>query len=252
MNTIDLNSDVGESFGRWELGDDTAMFRSVSSANVACGFHAGDPSVLRATCASAAASGVKVGAHPGYRDLANFGRRFLDVDPIQLTDEIIYQVGALQAIAKTDGTSVTYVKPHGALGNAIVHHAAHAQAVVDAVNAVDATLPILAMPNSEILTRAEAAGLRGVPEAFADRAYTADGRLAPRSLPGSVLHDADEVAERVIRMVTEGKITTLDGVDIDVSPESICVHGDTAGAVEMALHIREALESAGIAITSFV
>src|SRR6478672_11764067 len=123
MNTIDLNSDVGESFGRWELGDDAAMFRSVSSANVACGFHAGDPSVLRATCASAAASGVQVGAHPGYRDLANFGRRFLDVDPIQLTDEIIYQVGALQAIAKTAGTSVTYVKPHGALGNAIVHHA---------------------------------------------------------------------------------------------------------------------------------
>ena len=252
MQTIDLNSDVGESFGRWELGDDTAMFRSVSSANVACGFHAGDPSVLRTTCASAAASGVQVGAHPGYRDLANFGRRFLDVDPVQLTDEIVYQIGALQAIAKTAGTGVKYVKPHGALGNAIVHHAGHAQAVVDAVKAVDPALPILAMPNSEILTRADAAGLRGVPEAFADRAYTSDGRLASRSLPGAVLHDADEVAQRVLRMVTEGKITTIDGADIDVTPESICLHGDTAGAVTLAFHVREALASAGIAIKSFV
>jgi UPF0271 protein len=252
MKTIDLNSDVGESFGRWELGDDSAMFRSVSSANVACGFHAGDPSVLRATCAAAAASGVRIGAHPGYRDLANFGRRFLDVDPVQLTDEIVYQIGALQAIAKAAGTAVEYVKPHGALGNAIVHHAGHAQAVVDAVKAVDPSLPILAMPNSEVLARADAAGLRGVPESFADRAYTGDGRLASRSLPGAVLHDADEVAERVVRMVTEGKITTLDGTDIDVSPESICVHGDTAGAVTMAFRVREALESAGITIKSFV
>ncbi|MFF1252343.1 LamB/YcsF family protein [Pseudarthrobacter sp. NPDC058329] len=252
MTTIDLNSDVGESFGRWELGDDAAMFQSVSSANVACGFHAGDPSVLRTTCASAVAGGVQVGAHPGYRDLANFGRRFLDVDPVQLTDEIVYQIGALQAIAKTAGTSVKYVKPHGALGNAIVHHAGHAQAVVDAVKSVDATLPILAMPNSEILSRAEAAGLRGVPESFADRAYTSDGRLASRSLPGAVLHDADHVAQRVVRMVTEGKITTIDGVDIDVAPESICVHGDTAGAVTMAFRVRAALESAGISIKSFV
>ncbi|MFC9334274.1 LamB/YcsF family protein [Arthrobacter sp. NPDC057009] len=252
MQTIDLNSDVGESFGRWELGDDAAMFRSVSSANVACGFHAGDPSVLRATCASAAASGVQVGAHPGYRDLANFGRRFLDVDPVQLTDEIVYQIGALQAIAKTAGSSVKYVKPHGALGNAIVHHAGHAQAVVDAVKAVDPVLPILAIPNSEILTRADAAGLRGVPEAFADRAYTSDGRLASRSMPGAVLHDADDVAQRVLRMVTEGKITTINGVDIDVTPESICLHGDTAGAVTMAFRVREALESAGIVIKSFV
>ena len=248
---IDLNSDVGESFGRWELGDDAAVFRSVSSANVACGFHAGDPSVIRATCDAAAAREITVGAHVGYRDLAGFGRRFMEVDPRELTDEVIYQIGALQAIAKVTGTSVRYVKPHGALGNAIVHHARQAQAVVDAVKSVDASLPILGLPNSEILTRAEKAGLRAVPESFADRTYRADGSLAPRSVPGSVLHDPDQVARRVVRMVTEGKITSIEGDEITVSPESICLHGDTSGAVQIAFRVREALEAAGIEIKSF-
>ena len=160
MATIDLNSDVGESFGRWTLGDDTAMFRSVSSANVACGFHAGDPSVIRRTCREAVAAGVVIGAHVGYRDLAGFGRRFLDIDPIELADDVVYQIGALQALAAVEGGTVRYVKPHGGLYNAIVAHTAQAKAVVDAVKSVDPNLPILGLPGSEVLRLAEAAGLR--------------------------------------------------------------------------------------------
>ncbi|MGP0221478.1 LamB/YcsF family protein [Paenarthrobacter sp. NCHU4564] len=252
MHQIDLNSDVGESFGRWSLGDDDAVFRSVSSANVACGFHAGDPTVMRATCELAARRGVTVGAHPGYRDLAGFGRRFMDIAPNELADDVAYQIGALQAMAAIAGTTVKYVKPHGALGNAIVHHPAQAQAVVDAVRSVDSSLPILALAGSEVLLRAEKAGLRGVPEAFADRAYTRDGALAPRSLEGAVLHDPQAITERTVRLVSEGKIETIDGSHITVHAESICVHGDTAGAVQIASAVRESLESAGIAVRSFV
>ena len=252
MNHIDLNSDVGESFGRWSLGDDDAVFRSVSSANVACGFHAGDPTVMRATCELAARRGVTIGAHPGYRDLAGFGRRFMEIAPNELADDVAYQIGALQAMAAIAGTTVKYVKPHGALGNAIVHHASQAQAVVDAVRSVDPTLPILALAGSEVLRRAEKAGLRGVPEAFADRAYARDGSLAPRSLEGAVLHDPEAITKRIVRLVTEGKIEAIDGSQIKVRAESICVHGDTAGAVQIASAVRESLESAGIAVRSFV
>ena len=189
MASIDLNSDVGESFGRWPLGDDSAMFRSVSSANVACGFHAGDPSVIRATCRNAVAADVVIGAHVGYRDLAGFGRRFLDISPSELADDVVYQLGALQALAAAEGARVRYVKPHGGLYNAIVHHTAQAQAVVDAVKSVDPGLPILGLPGSEVLRLAEAAGLRPVTEAFADRAYNPDGTLVSRALPGAVLED---------------------------------------------------------------
>ncbi|MCU1518451.1 MAG: LamB/YcsF family protein [Pseudarthrobacter sp.] len=252
MKQIDLNSDVGESFGRWSLGDDTAIFRHVSSANVACGFHAGDPSVIRSTCEAAAAKGLAVGAHVGYRDLAGFGRRFMDISPRDLADDVAYQIGALQAMATIAGTSVTYVKPHGALGNAMVHHGPQAQAVVDAVRSVDPALAILSFPKSELLTRADAAGLRPVAEAFADRAYTRDGALAPRTQEGAVLHDAGAIAERVVRMVLEGKIEAVDGTTIDVDPESICVHGDTDGAVRIAGSVREALENSGVTIRSFI
>ena len=200
MHAIDLNSDVGESFGRWSLGDDAAMMASVSSANVACGFHAGDPSVIRATCEAAAKAGVVVGAHVGYRDLAGFGRRYMDVDPRELADDVVYQIGALQALAAVAGTRVRYVKPHGGLYNAIVHNTAQARAVVDAVKSVDPGLPILGLPGSEVLRLAEAAGLRAVSEAFADRAYNPDGTLASRSQPGSVLEDPEAVAARVLQM----------------------------------------------------
>lgn len=252
MTTIDLNSDVGESFGRWTLGDDQAMFRSVSSANVACGFHAGDPSVIRRTCREAAAAGVVIGAHVGYRDLAGFGRRFLDISPGELADDVVYQIGALQALAAAEGARVRYVKPHGGLYNAIVKHSAQAQAVVDAVKSVDPGLPIMGLPGSEVLRLAEKAGLRAVTEAFADRAYNPDGTLVSRSIPGAVLEDPDQVAEHVLRMATESAVRTIDGSALKIRAESICVHGDSPGAVAMATAVKSALGDAGVSIGSFV
>ncbi|MDP3969689.1 MAG: 5-oxoprolinase subunit PxpA [Nocardioides sp.] len=249
---LDLNADVGESFGRWELGDDTAVLGVVTSANVACGFHAGDPSVLRSTCATAAEQGVVVGAQVGYRDLAGFGRRFLDVAPAELTDEVVYQVGALDALARAAGTRVRYLKPHGALYNAVVHHEAQARAVIDAVRAVDAGLSVLGLPGSVLLRLAEKAGLRPVPEAFADRAYTPDGTLVPRTEPGAVLHDPDEVAARVVRMVTEGTVVATDGSIVAVAAESVCLHGDTPGSIAIARAVRTALEGAGVGLRPFV
>jgi UPF0271 protein len=248
---IDLNSDVGESFGRWRLGDDEAVLALVTSANVACGFHAGDPRTLRVTCETAAARGVAVGAQVGYRDLAGFGRRFIDVDPDELTDDVIYQIGALDAMARAAGTSVTYVKPHGALYNAAVHHEAQAQAVVDGVLAYDRSLPLLGLPGSRLLARAEDAGLRAVHEAFADRAYTPEGTLVPRSEPGAVLHDPEEVGRRVVRMVTEGEVVAVDGSTVAVAVESVCVHGDSPGAVAMAESVRAGLERAGVTVQAF-
>ncbi len=232
--SVDLNSDVGESFGRWTLGDDAAVLRLVTSANVACGFHAGDPSTLRRCCELAAEYGVTVGAQVGYRDLAGFGRRFIDIDPVELADDVTYQIGALEAMARVSGTRVAYVKPHGALYNAAVHHEAQAQAVVDAVAAYDRDLPVLGLPGSELLARAEAAGLRPVREAFADRGYTPEGTLVARSQPGALLEDPAEVARRVVRLVTEGVVTAVDGTEVAVAAESVCLHGDTPGAVEMA------------------
>lgn len=251
MTQIDLNSDVGESFGRWTLGDDAALMPLITSANVACGFHAGDPSTLRRTCAAAAEHGVAVGAQVGYRDLAGFGRRFIDIEPAELTDDVIYQIGALQALATASGTTVRYVKPHGALYNAIVHHREQAAAVVEAVRAVDPTLPLLGLPGSAVLELADAAGLRTVREAFADRAYTPESTLVSRRQPGAVLHDPEQVAARMVRLVTQGVITAVDGNDVTVTADSICVHGDSPGAVDMARQVRGALERAGLTIGAF-
>lgn len=177
--SVDLNSDLGEGFGAWTLGDDDAMLELVTSANIACGFHAGDPTTLLATCESAAARGVRIGAQVGYRDLAGFGRRFIDVSPKDLTADVIYQIGALDGLARVAGSRVTYVKPHGALYNAIVHHRRQARAVVAAVVAYDSSLPVLGLPGSVFLEEAREAGLDAVAEAFADRAYTAEGTLVP-------------------------------------------------------------------------
>lgn len=251
MPTMDLNSDVGESFGRWTLGDDRAMFGSVTSANVACGFHAGDPSVIRSTCRKAAEAGVVIGAHVGYRDLAGFGRRFLDIDPNELADDVVYQIGALQALAAVEGARVKYVKPHGGLYNAIVHHTAQARAVVDAVRSVDPGLSVMGLPGSEVLRLAEAAGLRAVPEAFADRAYTPEGTLVSRSLPGAVLDDPAQVAEHVLRMATESAVRAVDGSILKIRAESICVHGDSPGAVAMAAAVKSALSGAGVSLAAF-
>jgi UPF0271 protein len=248
---IDLNADVGESFGAWTLGDDPAVLDVVTSANVACGFHAGDPLTLRTTCRQAVQRGVVVGAQVGYRDLAGFGRRFLDVAPEDLAADVLYQLGALEAMARVAGTRVAYVKPHGALYNAVVHHEAQAAAVVEAVAAYDPTLPLLGLPGSVLLDLAAEAGLPVVTEAFADRAYTPDGRLLQRTEPGAVLHDPEAVAERVLRLVLEGVVTAVDGRDIEVAASSVCFHGDTHGAVVMARRVRAALEAAGVEIRPF-
>ncbi|MHA7154753.1 LamB/YcsF family protein [Arthrobacter sp. TMN-50] len=252
MVYIDLNSDVGESFGNWTMGDDAAIFRSVSSANVACGFHAGDPSTIAQTCRDAVAANVTIGAHVGYRDLAGFGRRFLDCSPSELADDVLYQLGALDAVSRAAGGTIKYVKPHGALYNTIVTHEVQAQAVVDAVKAFGCDLPLMLLPGSVALAKAENAGLRGVPEAFADRAYNPDGTLVSRREPGAVLHDEDQVAANMVRLATEGTIIARDGSTIKTSAESICLHGDTTGAVSMAAAVRRDLEAAGVGIRSFV
>jgi UPF0271 protein len=249
---IDLNADVGESFGAWTLGDDDAMLGVVTSANVACGFHAGDPLTLRTTCRYAAERGVVVGAQVGYHDLAGFGRRFVDVPPDELAADVIYQIGALAAMARVAGTRVAYVKPHGALYNAIVTHEAQARAVVEAVVAVDRSLPVMGLPGSAVLELAAGAGLRTVTEAFADRAYTGDGLLVPRSQPGAVLRDVDVVAARVVRLVRDRVVTSVDGRDVAVEAESVCIHGDTPGAVRMARAVRSALEAEGVTVRPFV
>lgn len=248
---IDLNADCGESYGAWRLGDDDALLGVVSSANVACGFHAGDPSTLRATCARAVDRGVRIGAQVGYADLRGFGRRFIEVPPADLTADVIYQIGALQAIARSVGGEVSYVKPHGALYNAIVGHAAQARAVVDGVKDCAPSLPVLGLPDSDFLAIAAEQGLRTVAEAFADRAYTPEGTLVPRARPGSVLHDPDEIAARVVRMVFDGTVEAIDGTEVALRADSVCVHGDNPEAVQVAARLRQVLEGAGATIAPF-
>ncbi|RKS05138.1 UPF0271 protein [Nocardiopsis sp. Huas11] len=248
---IDLNSDLGEHFGRWELGDDRSLLSIVTSANVACGFHAGDPSVLRRTTDEAAQRGVAVGAHVSYRDLAGFGRRFMDVPPAELTDEVVYQLGALAAFTRLAGDRVRYVKPHGALYNAIVHHQEQAEAVVTAVREFDPGLPVLGLPGSRFLAAAEKAGLRTHREAFADRAYTPEGTLVSRREPGAVLHDPESIAERCLRIARGEPITAVDGTEILVEADSLCVHGDSPGAVDIARSVAARLRAEGIEIAPF-
>jgi UPF0271 protein len=252
MTTIDLNADLGESFGRWTLGDDEAMLDVVTSANVACGFHAGDPRGLLRVCEQAADRGVVIGAQVGYRDLAGFGRRLIDLDPADLLADVVYQVGALQGLCAAAGTEVRYVKPHGALYNAVVHHEAQAAAVVEAVRRVDASLPVLGLPGSVLLTTAEAAGLTTVAEAFADRAYTRAGTLVARGEDGAVLHDPTQVAARAVRLVLTGEVDAADGSTVRTSAASLCVHGDSPGAVSMATAVRQGLEAAGVRLQPFV
>jgi UPF0271 protein len=249
--SIDLNADLGEGFGVWKLGDDDALLGLVTSANVACGFHAGDPSTMRRVCERAAELGVAVGAQVAYRDLPGFGRRFIDVEPGELADEVLYQLAALDGIARTTGGRVAYVKPHGALYNAVVHHEAQARAVVDAVRAFDDRLPVLGLPGSVLLRTADDAGIRTVAEGFADRGYTAAGTLVPRRKPGALVDDPTAVAERAVRMATDGEVVAVDGTTVRMQIESVCVHGDTPGAVELAREVRAALEAAGLTPAPF-
>ena len=251
MDTVDLNSDLGEGMGSWGMGDDEALLDIVTSANVACGFHAGDPAIMRHVTRQAVADNVAIGAHVAYRDLTGFGRRFIDMDPETLQDEVTYQIGALDGFARQAGGRITYVKPHGGLYNAIVTHEVQAKAVVDAVKGFDPSLVLLGLPGSVVLDLARKAGLQTAHEAFADRAYTPEGHLVSRKETGSVLHDPDQIAQRCIAMATGEPITDINGDRLMLEPDSICVHGDTAGAVEIARSVRAALEGAGLQLASF-
>ncbi|WP_338750869.1 LamB/YcsF family protein [Janibacter alittae] len=248
---IDLNADLGEGFGQWKLGDDDALLDIVTSVNVACGFHAGDPSVLRRVCDLAAERGVSIGAQVGYRDLAGFGRRFIDMDPDELTQDVLYQIGALEAFARVAGTRVRYIKPHGALYNAIVHHEEQAAAVVAAVTDYDRSLPVLGLPGSAWLRHAQEAGLQTVQEAFADRNYTPEGTLVSRRDADAVLHDPEMIAQRCVSIATTGRLTSIDGTEVSAAAGSLCVHGDTDGAVEVARRVRAALDEGGISVRPF-
>lgn len=251
MMKIDLNSDLGESLGAWHMGDDAAMLDIVSSANVACGFHAGDCAGILRTLRAAQARGVVVGAHVAYRDLVGFGRRAMDVDSDDLIADVIYQIGALQGLAKAAGTQVRYVKPHGALYNTIAHDARQARDVITALREIDPSLVLVALAGSPLIGWAREQGLRVVAEAFADRAYTPTGALVSRREKGAVLHDEALIAERMLRLVTEGVVEAIDGSLVRLQADSICVHGDSPGAVAIARQVRERLERAGVAIASF-
>ncbi len=248
---MDLNADLGESFGAWTLGDDAALLRVVTSANVACGFHAGDATVMRATVRLAAARGVAIGAHPGYRDLAGFGRRELAATPHEIADEVIYQLGALQAVCTAEGTRVRYVKPHGALYNRAAADAATARAIAESVARVDPSLVLLALAGSALIEAGRAVGLQVAAEAFADRGYLADGRLAPRGMAGALLTDPAAVASRAFALATDGRIDSLDGTPLTILPDSICIHGDTPGATRLAAAVRDRLAGSGITLTPF-
>jgi UPF0271 protein len=249
---MDLNSDVGESLGAWRMGDDDAMLGIVSSANVACGFHGGDPVGILKTLKRAAERGVAVGAHVSYPDIAGFGRRNMDVASADLVADVIYQIGALQGLATVAGTSVRYVKPHGALYNTIAHDERQARDVIAAIRAIDDSLYLVCLAGSPLINWARESGLRTVSEAFADRAYTPQGTLVSRREKGSVLHDPAEVAARMLRLATEGVLTAIDGSTVRIEAESVCVHGDSPGAVEMAQEVRALFERSGVAVQSFV
>lgn len=249
---MDLNSDLGESFGAWSMGDDAAMLDIVSSANVACGFHAGDAAGILSTLKAAKARGVVVGAHVAYRDLAGFGRRNMDVASSDLVADVIYQIGALQGLAQAAGTAVKYVKPHGALYNTIAQDRRQATDVINAILAIDASLVLMALAGSPLIGWARDAGLSVVAEAFADRAYTPSGALVSRREPGAVLHDEALIAQRMLTLVREGVIEAVDGSMVRVDADSICVHGDSPGAVAIARKIRQRFESEGVQIASFV
>jgi UPF0271 protein len=245
---IDLNSDLGESFGPWTMGDDAALMHVITSANVACGFHAGDPGVMRQTVELARAHGVAVGAHPGFPDLAGFGRREMRCSPREVEDLVVYQVGALAAVAAAQGLRLQHVKAHGALYNMAAADAALAAAIARATASVDRDLVLFGLPGSALLSEGRKAGLQVAAEIFADRAYLADGSLAPRSRPGSVIHEPDAVVARAVQMVRERAVVSVDGATVPLEADTLCVHGDTPGAAGLARAIRAALELSGITV----
>ncbi|MEU5403779.1 5-oxoprolinase subunit PxpA [Streptomyces sp. NPDC005963] len=250
--SIDLNADLGEGFGPWQLTDDESLLSVVTSANVACGFHAGDASTMRRVCRLAAERSVRIGAQVSYRDLAGFGRRAMDVPPDELAAEIAYQIGALEVFARAAGARVSYVKPHGALYNRVVHDEEQAAAVVEGVRLTGERLPLLGLPGSKLHDLAEKAGLPAISEAFADRAYTAEGTLVPRGEEGAVISGGPEVVERSVGMARFGVVISRCGRSVPVRARSLCVHGDTPGAVTLARQVRRQLENVGVRVESFV
>lgn len=250
MAEIDLNADLGETTAGNPVADDAAMIQLVSSANVACGFHAGDPHDIARTVEAAAERGVTVGAHVGYRDSAGFGRRFMEYAPNELADEVLYQIGALEALARKHGTAIRYVKPHGALYNAIVHHEEQSQAVIDGIRAFGGDLAVMLLPGGIAVHHAEKAGLRVISEAFADRNYNPDGTLVSRKDPNAVITDPEVVAARVLQLADSGTITAIDGTVLNVNATSVCVHGDSPGSVAMTQSIVDRLRNEGIEIRS--
>ncbi len=245
---IDLNSDLGESFGPWPMGNDAALMTSISSANIACGFHAGDPGAMRATVTLAKASGVAVGAHPGFPDLVGFGRREIKATPQEVEDFVLYQVSALAGIAAAQGVRLQHVKAHGALYNMACRDRGLADAIARAVAAFDQSLILFGLPNSELIRAGRAAGLPVAAEVFADRAYEPDGSLASRQKAGSVIHDQAAVVARAIRMVRERRVVATDGSEIALDADTICLHGDTQGAAELARAVRAGLEAASVRV----
>jgi 5-oxoprolinase (ATP-hydrolysing) subunit A len=248
---MDLNSDVGESFGAYRLGADAEVMRSITSANVACGFHAGDPGVMRHTVRLARDAGVAVGAHPGFPDLVGFGRRELRASAREVEDMVLYQVGALAALAASEGVRLSHVKAHGALYTMAARDRTLAEAIAQAVAAFDRSLVLFGLPGSELLRAGQAVGLRVAAEGFADRAYAPDGSLASRASPGSVIDDVGEVVRRSVRMVTTGEVTATDGSTLTLSVDTLCVHGDTPGAAEIARRLREGLQQCGVDVRPF-
>ena len=252
MTTIDLNCDLGEGFGAWDMGNDAAMIELASSVNVACGFHAGDPDIMRHTVELAKARGVNVGAHPGYRDLHGFGRRPIPgLTSSEIENLVAYQIGALQSIAAMEGTKVTHVKAHGAISNVACEDDMTARAIAAGIRGVDRDLVFVVLANSKLVTAGEAAGLQLAHEVFADRAYEDDSTLVSRKKPGAVLHDPKSIADRVVRMVQDGAVVSVTGKVIKMRTDTVCIHGDTPGAVEIGRKVREALKDAGITVAPF-
>ncbi|MEV7086570.1 5-oxoprolinase subunit PxpA [Streptomyces sp. NPDC093085] len=255
MTALAINTDVGEGFGVWGPADEGELLDQVTAANVACGFHAGDPDILRRTCAASTARGVAIGAQVSYRDLAGFGRRFIDVPTATLVNEVLYQMGALEIFARLAGGRISYLKAHGALYNAAAHHAGQAAALVEAVTLYDRTLPLLCQPRTVLWERAVAAGLRPQAEAFIDRGYTDEGLLVPRSAPGALVTDPAEAARRAVGMALTGTVTSVNGRTVRVAPDggeiaALCVHSDTPGAVAITAAVRKELAGAGVAVTT--
>jgi 5-oxoprolinase (ATP-hydrolysing) subunit A len=247
---IDLNSDLGESFGRWTLGNDAALMKSITSANIACGYHAGDPSVMRDTVRMARDAGVAIGAHPAFPDLVGFGRRNMSASPREVENFVLYQIGALSAIATAEGVRLQHVKPHGALYNMAIRDRTLAEAIARAVASFDPTLILFGLPGTELLKAGAGAGLRVAAEGFADRAYEPDGALTPRTHPEAVIHATNEVVDRTLRMARDGIVRATNGVDIPMRVDTICTHGDTPGSHELAYRLRTALGTAGVMVKS--